>query len=199
MKIGIMGGTFNPIHHGHLILSEYIRLRANLDKIIFIPTGSPPHKDDILVLDSKIRLEMVKLAIENNPYFIYSDMEVKRKQLTYTIDTVIELKDIYKDADLYMIVGADTLLSIHKWKDHSRLFSMLNFIVADRFGLDKYNVEEEIERLNYKYGANIVSINSPVIDISSTLIRDRLKEGLSIKYLVPEIVEDFIIKNNLYR
>lgn len=177
MKIGIMGGTFNPIHHGHLILSEYIRIRAGLDKIIFIPTGTPPHKDDQYVLDSETRLEMVKLSIKNNPYFIYSDMEVKRKQLTYTIDTVIELKDIYEDAELYMIVGAGTLLSIHTWKDYKKIFSMMNFIVADRLGLDKYNVVDEIKRLNNKYGANIVSINSPVIDISSTLIRDRLKKA----------------------
>ncbi|NLI65962.1 MAG: nicotinate-nucleotide adenylyltransferase [Tissierellia bacterium] len=199
MKIGIMGGTFNPIHHGHLILSEYIRIGADLDKIIFIPTGIPPHKDNQAVLDSQIRLEMVALAIRENPYFICSDMEVVRKKLSYTIDTVNELKEIYRDDDLYMIIGTDTLLSLHTWKDYERILSMINIIVADRLGLDRKRVDKRIEELTRRYGASIISMDSPVIDISSTLIRERLKKGLSIKYLVPEVVEDYILKNNLYR
>lgn len=199
MKIGIMGGTFNPIHHGHLILSEYIRTRADLDKIVFIPTGMPPHKNRDDLLDSRIRLEMVDKAIENNPFFTSSDIEVSRTQLTYTIDTLIELKDLYKNCELYMIIGADTLLSLQTWKDYSKVLSLVNFIVADRLGLSTNEVLQEIERLNVQFGADIISINSPVIDISSTIIRGRIKKGLSIKYLVPEVVEDYISENNLYK
>lgn len=200
MKIGIMGGTFNPIHHGHLILSEYIRIEANLDKIVFIPTGLPPHKYDVDVLDGETRLKMVELAIEDNPYFICSDIEVMRtKKTTYTIDTLIELKDIYHDCQLYMIIGADTLLSLYTWKDCSKVLSLINFIVADRLGLNTDDVLNEIERLNNLFGANIINIDSPVIDISSTSIRDRVKNGLSIKYLVPELIEEYVLKNNLYR
>ena len=197
MKIGIMGGTFNPIHHGHLILSEYIRLEENLDKIIFIPTGNPPHKNS--VLDAKLRLEMVELAIKSNPYFNASDIEVKRTNLTYTIDTIKELKEKYPSAELFMIIGADTLLSLHNWKDCSKVLSQINFIVADRLGLRPSDIEEEIKRLSNKYFSNIFNIASPIIDISSTDIRNRIKENLSIKYLVPETIEDYILQNNLYR
>ncbi|MDR7870262.1 MAG: nicotinate-nucleotide adenylyltransferase [Tissierellaceae bacterium] len=199
MKIGIMGGTFNPIHHGHLILSEYIRSIANLDKIIFIPTGTPPHKDNKEVLDGVTRLKMVDLAIKSNPYFVSSDIEVKRPSTTYTIDTVMELKEVYHDSELYMIVGADTLLSLYTWKDFAKVLSQVNFIVADRLGLNDNDVHKEIERLNKKYNSEIISIDSPVIDISSTVIRSRLKENLSIKYLVPDTIEEYILKNNLYR
>lgn len=199
MKIGIMGGTFNPIHHGHLILSEYIRTEANLDKIIFIPTGVPPHKFDVDVLDGKTRLEMVDLAIENNPYFISSDIEVKRTKMTYTIDTLIELEEIYKGCQLYMIIGADTLMSLGSWRDYPRFLSLARFIVIDRLGLSSADIFEEIVRLNKQFKAEIQSMESPVIDISSTSIRDRLKKGLSIKYLVPESIEEYILLNNLYR
>ena len=199
MKIGIMGGTFNPIHHGHLILSEYIRTSVDLDKIVFIPTGMPPHKNNEDLLDGRTRLEMVELAIENNPYFICSDIEVERTKLTYTIDTLRELKNLYKDCQLYMIIGADTLLSIYTWKDYPEVLSLANFIVADRFGLNTSHVLEEIEKLKKEFEADIISINSPVIDISSTVIRDRVKKALSIKYLVAEVIEDYIFENNLYR
>ncbi|NLY44869.1 MAG: nicotinate-nucleotide adenylyltransferase [Tissierella sp.] len=199
MKIGIMGGTFNPIHHGHLILSEYIRTKADLDKIVFIPTGTPPHKNHNDILDSRTRLKMVELAISSNPFFICSDIEVSRTKLTYTIDTLIELKSLYLDCELYMIIGADTLLSLYTWKDYAKVLSLVNFIVADRFGLNTNDVLGEIEKLNNQFEADIVSVKSPVIDISSTIIRDRVKKGLSIKYLVPEIIEDYIFENNLYR
>ncbi|HZK00661.1 MAG TPA: nicotinate-nucleotide adenylyltransferase [Tissierellaceae bacterium] len=198
MKIGIMGGTFNPIHHGHLILSEYIRIHVNLDKIIFIPTGNPPHKDRQNILDGGIRLEMVRLAIKNNPYFTATDIEVKRPEISYTIDTIIHLKEIYRDCDLYMIIGSDTLLSLYTWKDISYILGQVKFIVADRLGLHDDDVEKEIKRLNNKYSSNIISVDSPVIDISSTLIRQRLKANLSVKYLLPEAVEEYIIENKYY-
>lgn len=197
MKIGIMGGTFNPIHHGHLILSEYIRLEASLDKIIFIPTGYPPHKSD--VLNGKTRLKMVDLAIEDNPFFISSDMEINRSYPSYTIDTIEELNKIYLNARLYMIIGSDSLFSLSSWKDYPKLLKQVNFIVADRFRLGHNDVENEIERLNDKFASHIVSFDNPIIDISSTSIRYRIKMGLSIKYLVPGIVEDYIYKLNLYR
>ncbi|NLN14458.1 MAG: nicotinate-nucleotide adenylyltransferase [Tissierellia bacterium] len=199
MKIGIMGGTFNPIHHGHLILSEYIRTEAGLDKIVFIPTGLPPHKVGEEVLEGRIRLEMVQLAIRNNPYFAWSDMEIRRKETSYTIDTIGELKRLYDKAQLYLIIGADNLLSIHTWKDYKRVLEEVNIIVANRLGSKRLLVVEEIERLNNSLGVNIKNINSPIIEISSTEIRERVRQNKSIKYLVPELVEDYILRNNLYK
>lgn len=199
MRIGIMGGTFNPIHHGHLILSEYIRLEARLDKIIFIPTGTPPHKSPSEILEGDTRIKMVELAIEDNSYFSISDIEVKRNKTTYTIDTIREIKDIYKDAQIYMIIGADTLLSLHTWKDFDDLFSLIGFIVADRFVQNGQEVLKEIDRLKGLYDGDVASIDSPIIDISSTFIRGRIRENLSIKYLLPKKVEDYILENKLYK
>lgn len=199
MNIGIMGGTFSPIHNGHLILSEYIRQKMNLDRVIFIPTGIPPHKDVRYVLDAHIRKEMIELAIESNPYFCLSTMEIDKEGISYTIDTVTELKEIYSKDRLYMIIGADSLLSLHTWKGFEKLIRMTDFVVADRHGACDSDVLARIKDLNIRFGSNICRIDTPIIEISSTEIRNKIKEGLSIRYLVPESVEEYIIDNNLYR
>lgn len=198
MKIGIMGGTFNPIHNGHLILSEHIREECKLDKIIFIPTGNPPHKDLGDILDNKTRKEMVELAIAPNPYFTISTIEMDRKGVSYTVDTIRELKRKYSQAELYIIIGGDSLLNLEKWKDYKELISNNKLLVADRYRANMKETREKIEEFNKKYNSNIVKVNNPIIHISSTNIRDRIRKGLSIKYLLPESVEEYIEKNNLY-
>lgn len=199
MKIGIMGGTFNPIHNGHLILSEYIREEANLDKIIFIPAGRPPHKKNPEVLNSNTRKEMLDLAIESNSYFEVSTLEIDKDDISYTIDTVNELKKIYPKDEIYLIIGGDSLLELEKWKDFKRLISITNFIVVDRHGSSSEEVIKKIKELNRTYNGNITRFHSPIIEISSTDIRKRIKKGLSIKYLVPEGVEEHIISKELYK
>lgn len=199
MNIGIMGGTFSPIHNGHLILSEYIREELNLDKIIFIPTGIPPHKELEHVLDGYTRKEMLELAIDPNPYFSISTIEIDRNSTSYTIDTVTQLKEIYPFDNLFMIIGADSLLSLHMWKDFQKLIVMTDFVVADRYGAYDHEVLSSIEELNSKFNGKIMRVDTPIIEISSTDIRKRIKSDLSIKYLVPESVERYIIDNNLYR
>lgn len=198
MRIGIMGGTFNPIHLGHLILSEYIREEASLDKIIFIPTGDPPHKDKNSVIDGFHRKNMLEFSIKDNPYFSLSDIELKRENKSYTIDTIAELRKVHIDDELFMIIGADSLYSIEYWKDSSKLLTGIDFVVADRVLREKKNLIEEIKRLNILHNIEIEYFDSPLIDISSTEIRDRIKKGKSIKYLVKEDVNKYIIENNLY-
>ena len=132
MKIGIMGGTFNPIHLGHLILSEYIRDELGLDKIIFIPTGHPPHKDSREIASGLHRKAMVELSIKNNPYFFLSSLELDKKDTSYTIDTVLELKAKYTNDELFMIIGADSLFGLNTWKNYRKLLKEVDFIVADR-------------------------------------------------------------------
>lgn len=198
MNIGIMGGTFNPIHHGHMILSEFIREELSLDRIIFIPTGNP-HKDRRQVLDGQIRKEMIDLAIESNKKFFLSTIEIDRNGISYTIDTLRELKSIYPKDQLYMIIGADSLLELHTWKDFERLISITSFIVCNRYGSENQEVIRRINDLNHRYGGNIIGIETPIIDISSTNIRQRVKKNLSIKYLVSESVEEYISKNKLYK
>lgn len=198
MKIAIMGGTFNPIHQGHLILSEFIREDFYLDKIIFVPTGISPHKFGHDILDKSLRKEMLNLAIESNNNFTLSTIEMEREGKSFTIDTINELRLLYPKDDLYMIIGADSLLELHGWKDHDKIISSINLIVADRYNAKDGELVQRIQELNKKYRGNIKRISTPIIDISSTEIRYRLGTGLSIKYLVPESVERYIIDNKLY-
>lgn len=199
MRIGIMGGTFNPIHLGHLILTEFIRDEASLDKVIFIPTGHPPHKDTRGMVDSYHRKTMVEISIRDNPHFFLSNIEIEKNSTSYTIETILELKKRYKHDELFMIIGADSLLSIETWKDSSKLLKKINFIVADRLVKSNQDVLEEIKRLNLKYDIDIKYLESPIIGISSTDLRDMVKRNKSIKYLVREEVNKYILENNLYK
>lgn len=199
MKIGIMGGTFNPIHLGHLILSEYIREGIGLDKVIFIPTGEPPHKDNTKIAEGFHRKAMTELSIEDNPYFFLSSIELDRKDKSYTIDTINEIKSKYKDDTVVMIIGSDSLMNIESWKDSSKLMRKIDFIVADRMAREKKEIIKEIKRLNLKYNVDIKHLEIPLLEISSTQIRDRIRKNKSIRYLVKENVYRYILKNNLYK
>lgn len=199
MKIGIIGGTFNPIHFGHLILSEYIREEMDLDKIIFIPTRIPPHKSSTNIPSGAIRMEMLSLAIKSNNNFSVSSIELDREGTSYTIDTIIELNKNYPDDEFYLIIGEDSLFQLHTWERFNQLIKESNFIVADRISSEDIQVENRIQELNHRYNGNIVKANSPLIEISSTMIRDRVNGGLSIKYLVPEEVENYILNKGLYK
>lgn len=199
MKIGLIGGTFNPIHHGHLILSEYVRENFKLDKVIFIPTGLPPHKSASVVEKPEIRLEMTKLAIEMNQFFSVSDIETYREGISYTIDTITELKNLYPTDQLYFLIGADSLFELPTWKYYEQLISKTNIIVVNRPGGANNLIGAKIKEYEDQFGGSIIEVKSPLIDISSSDIRNRVKDGKSIKYLVPNNVEEFILQNNLYK
>lgn len=198
MRIGLMGGTFNPIHLGHLLISEYIRETFPLDKIIFIPSGNPPHKDLNLIVNAHHRYNMVELAIKDNPFFAISDIEVIRKGKSYTIDTIDEIKKNYPDDSIYFIIGGDSLSNLSTWKDYETLLKKTNFILIDRHGFEENKLTRYIKELEDKYGANIDYMDGPEIEISSTLIRENLINGKSIKYMVTKDVEDYIYNNSLY-
>lgn len=194
-----MGGTFNPIHYGHLILCEYIREDLNLDKIIFIPTGNPPHKKSSSLPSGAVRKEMTLIGTKSNPYFQVSSIETDRKGISYTIDTLREIKEIYPQDEIYFIIGADSLFDLQKWKDYKEIIKTASIIVVNRPGFDNSLIEDKIKEYIELYGGNIVSIDSPLINISSTDIRNRVKSGKSIKYLLPEEIEDYIQSKDLYK
>lgn len=198
MKIGIMGGTFNPIHNGHLILSEYVKEEEKLDKIIFIPAGEPPHKTDKNILSSNHRKKMVDLAIKNNNDFISSNIEIKNKGLSYTIDTLNILEGIYENSQLNMILGADSLINLKTWKNYQEIIDKVKILVVGRFGKDEEKLNQIIKDLNIESNGCIKKIDTPLVEISSTRIRQRVRNRKSIKYLVPEDVENYIIDNSLY-
>ncbi|WP_136479226.1 nicotinate-nucleotide adenylyltransferase [Acetivibrio thermocellus] len=198
-RIGILGGTFDPIHNGHLIMAEIIRGAFELDKVLFIPSGNPPHKKNQTVTDAEHRYNMVCEALKGNPYFEKSRIEVDREGYTYTIDTLAILNEQYKGiADLYYIIGADVLYDLLTWKDCEKVFGICKFIAALRPGTGKEGFRERIKYLEDRFSASILEAEIPLIEISSTMIRNRVKEGKSIKYLVPETVENYIKKEGLY-
>ncbi len=199
-KIGIMGGTFDPIHYGHLMLAEQIRTSFHLDEVIFIPVGKAPHKTLSNAAQKEQRFEMVKLAVASNPYFTLSDIEIRQSGTTYTIDTISELQSqLSKDDELFFITGADAILLLESWKDYQSLVKKVKFIGATRPGYEKEVLEEKTRVLQTKYGAQIELSVVPALAISSTDIRDRVYEEKSIKYLLPEVVEDYIHQNFLYK
>lgn len=199
-KYGIMGGTFDPIHSGHLAIAEEIRYKFNLDKVIFIPAGNPPHKDSRKVTSSNHRYQMALLATISNPYFDISSIEIEREGITYTIDTIMELKKCCGDeAEFYFITGADSLLQLSTWKDVDKLLSICKFIAATRPGFQMSKIESKVKELESKYNRSIYTVTVPALQISSTDIRNRIKNGITVKYLLPEAVEAYIIKHKLYQ
>lgn len=197
MRIGIMGGTFDPIHYAHLATAEFIRCKYKLDKIIFIPSGDPPHK--LWNITNKYdRYNMVLLSIAKNKDFIAFNTEMEKKGKTYTVDTLRHLKQNYPGAQFFFITGADAICDIEEWKDVEENFKLATFIAATRPGISLLRAQEQIEKLEIKYNANIISVYVPSLDISSTYIRDQLKRGNSVRYLIPENVEKYIYEKNLY-
>lgn len=188
MKIGILGGTFNPIHIGHLILAEEVREKLALDKLIFVPTYLPPHKDNSDIAEAPHRYRMISTAIKGNRYFSLSDIEIKRKTRSYTIDTLREFKNTYPQDELYFITGSDLLNYLEDWKDLNEIISMVKFIVGTRPG---YPLE--------KIPAFISTVAIRPVDISAFQIRQRIRENKSFHYLVPETVFKYINRHKLYR
>jgi nicotinate-nucleotide adenylyltransferase len=188
MKIGILGGTFNPIHIGHLILAEEAREKLGLDRIIFVPTYLPPHKDNNDIAAATHRYKMIKLVIKTNRFLAVSDIEIKRDGRSYTIDTIKEFKKLYGNDELYFIIGSDLLKYLDEWKDLNEIIKMVNFVVATRPG---YPLEE--------IPAYISTMAIRAVDVSAFEIRKAIKENKSFRYLVPDAVFSYINKNKLYR
>jgi len=199
-KIGILGGTFNPVHSGHLIVAEAVREEFRLDRVLFIPAGTPPHKSKNEVADAYHRYNMVKCAVGSNPYFEASRLEIERLGYTYSIDTLTSLKALYPEkTDFFFIIGADVVPELVTWKDYGKVFQMCSFIAILRPGNDREAFKHNIDELTGIYQANIITAEAPLVDISSTGIRERVMDGRTIKYLVPDCIEKYILDNGLYK
>lgn len=197
VKLGVMGGTFNPIHNAHIAICEYIKSCLNLDKIVFMPSGDPPHKNNTL---SKIhRYNMVILSTYENEDFIVSDYEVSQEnKKTYTVDTLKYIKNTYPNAEIYFITGSDAINDMESWKDFRENFKGANFVVALRPGIDQDMTIDNVNKYREKYGANIEVVYVPQMDISSTDIRAMSQESRNIKKLVPSNVWEYINELSLY-
>ena len=198
-KIGVLGGTFNPIHNGHLLLAETARQEWGLDEVLLIPSGCSYMKDPREILPGPVRLEMARLAVAHNPYLRVSDLEIRRTGNSYTCDTIQELGQMFPDARLYHIVGADTLFHMETWKEPERIFSGCITLAAVRDGEQDEKLLRQARHLMETYHTRVHLLPSLHLEISATDIRNRCRQGKSIRYLVPESVRLFLEENGYYR
>ena len=187
-RIGFFGGTFDPPHHGHLLIAEQAREKAALDSVLFVPAFQPPHKGGSVIVASAHRMTMVRLAIKSNRKFKASDMEIAQGGISYTVKSLRLLRAGHPNAELFLIMGADTLLEFHSWQSPEEITEIAELIVYPREG---FNVTEESRR-------TMQMLKAPQIEISSTEIRMKLLRGESIRYLVPDAVEEYIRSKKLY-
>ena len=197
MNIGILGGTFDPIHIGHLILAEEARVQLRFNEIFFVPAGQPWLKAGRSITPAFHRVEMVRRAIAGNPYFKLCTLEVERSGLSYTVDTLMALREqLGAETFFFFILGRDTLADLPLWKEPNRLIQVCHLVVAPRIspGINLDSLEASVPGIKN----NIIQLDMPVIEISSSVIRQRLAQGLSIRYLVPHEVERYITERKVY-
>lgn len=194
IKLGVMGGTFDPIHYGHLFVAEEARGAAGLDRVLFVPSGTPPHKRYAGMASAEARYDMVRLATDANPHFDVSRIETDRDGRSYTLDTLREIHALYPESQIYFITGDDAALDILNWHEPYEIVRMATLLTVGRPGYAR----DKIFELPQEIRASIRMIDSPQLDISSTDIRRRVGAGRSIRYMVPEDVRRYIDDNGLY-
>lgn len=199
LSIGIMGGTFDPVHFGHLYCAEQARVACGLDVVIFIPAGKPSFKSGRQQAPFQDRMRMCELAISSNPYFLASDIEFDEMRTTYTIDTIKRLRQSLSDnIDISFIAGTDAINSLHRWKDAGELSLLCKFICVRRLDERNDGITGSSFKTLEQMGFEIQTVRAPMLDISSSDIRDRIRQGGSIRYIVPDPVSEYIYRRGLY-
>jgi nicotinate-nucleotide adenylyltransferase len=201
-RIGILGGSFDPVHLGHLVAAEAARDRLELERVLFVPAWSPPHKTDRALLPAADRLRLLRLAIRDNPAFEVSDVEVRRGGTSYTLHTLLELRRRFGPrANLFFLIGADSLADLPTWYEARRLLRLARFVTYPRPGVDLERFRARLAALGKANAARLQRdvLDAPEIGVSATDVRRRIAEGRSIRYLVPEAVRRSIERRGLYR
>ncbi|MBD3169202.1 MAG: nicotinate-nucleotide adenylyltransferase [candidate division Zixibacteria bacterium] len=191
-KVGLLGGVFDPVHLGHLHIGDGARRKLGLDVVYLIPAGDPPHKSQSPYAGAEHRLRMLRMAIAGNDGFRVMDIELKREGKSYTAETLAEIRDEFPDWKLYFIIGGDNLSEILDWKTPERIFELAEVVLVNRPNMQKNVGEVELP-------GDVTAVTLPELDISSSGIRDYIKEGIPCRYLLPPGVEEYIIENGLYR
>lgn len=200
MKTGIMGGTFNPVHNGHIYMMHKAAKALDLDYVMLIPSGSPPHKPDDMLIPAMERYEMCLLAASEHDNIVVSSIEIEREGTTYTIDTLEQLEHRFgKSQEYFFIIGGDTVFQLETWKEYEKVFEKCDFAVFGRQGLENGKVIEKINYLNQKYGARLHFISDIPPAVSSSEIRKKISSGEDFSQLVPKRVKDYIDRHRIYR
>ncbi len=198
MNIGVLGGTFDPVHNGHLIVAEEVRARLDLTIVVFVPAGQPWLKQDSPISSAEHRVEMVHLAITDKPYFKLSTMEVERPGPSYTVDTIAEIRaKLSPEDEIFFILGWDNLAQLPQWQEPDRLITMCRLVAVPRPGFPPPSLKK-LEAIIPGLSQQVMVMDKPEIDISAKVIRNRVAQGLSIRHLVPEPVNRYIKEHSLY-
>jgi nicotinate-nucleotide adenylyltransferase len=194
MRIGLYGGTFDPVHLGHLIVAEQARLELQLQRVFFVLTPNPPHKPATTISPVEHRLNMLKLALNDHPQFEISTVELQRPGLSYTVDTLRQFRALpeFAETEFFLIIGADSMLELKNWREPQAIIRLAKLAVYSRPGLDLSDIAQEFLQQTHV-------IDGPQVEISATGIRERCRRGVSIRYLVPESVRNYILENDLYQ
>lgn len=199
IKAGIMGGTFNPVHKAHLMLAEQAYEQLGLDKIIFIPSKNPPHKNNVDIVSDEHRFNMLKLAISGHKHFELSDIELRREGITYTLDTVYALKTANPNTEYSFIIGGDSLMNFLKWRHPEEIVKYCHIVAAGRYGYTKELLNEQLLLLGRSLKTTITFIDIPDMAVSSEMIRRFIAEDKPVKDYLPEQVYEYIQKHRLYQ
>ncbi len=200
MKIGIVGGTFDPIHNGHLMLGEYAYEELGLDEIWFMPNGNPPHKcNKSMTSTPSERVEMIERAIRSTKYFKLSKHEIDKEKTTFTYETLSELGCLYPNDTFYFILGSDSLFSIEHWKHPEIIFKKCKILAACRENMNFEILKNQINYIKEKYNADVKLLQMPLLEISSSSIRQRIAQGKSIRFITPVEVIQYIEEFHIYK
>ncbi|MEG0306826.1 MAG: nicotinate-nucleotide adenylyltransferase [Clostridium sp.] len=199
MRKAIFGGTFDPIHIGHIHIAYEALYKLGVDEIIFMPNGHPPHKRSKVVTKENIRYEMVLAAIEKEKKFTVSEYEINNRQLSYTYNTLMYFNSLEPKTSWYFLIGVDSLMTITQWKNIDIILENCNLVVFSRTGYTMNGVSEMKKNLEKKYKKEIIFLEMPLLDVSSTDIKEKISQQKVVSYLLPRGVEDIINKYNLYR
>lgn len=197
-KKAILGGTFDPFHNGHLSIAYESLYRLNLDELIFMPAGNPPHKRKKLITPSQLRIQMLEASIKGEKRFRVSDYEIKKEGYSFTYETLNYFKAKEEDTTLYFLTGVDCLMELDSWRNVEEILRTANFVVFNRPGYSREEILKQKDKIERQYDCDIIFLDIPLLDISSTEIRGKVKKHEEIKYLVPREVYDIIKDNKLY-
>ena len=198
MRIGVLGGTFDPVHYGHLLVAETCREQLGLNEVRFIPAAVPPHKLDERITDGHARADMLKLAVSGYPEFIVDRRELKRTGPSFTVDTLTELHGEFPGAEIFFLMGADSLRDLLTWRDPSRIAQLATLVACNRPGLPPILPSQTVDWVGEEIAPRVISIQIPGTDLSATELRQRVRSGRSLRFRTPRAVEAYIQHNAIY-
>lgn len=198
MKLGILGGTFDPIHYGHLLLAETCREQLNLTEVRFIPAGVPPHKQQHQITDGHARADMLQLAVSGCPEYVVDRREIRRKGPSFTVETLAEYAAEFSDAELYFLMGADSLRDVPQWREPERICELATIVAVNRPGVPAPTSEQVLEWVGPKLAPGIRVLSMPGTDLCATDLRARIKSGRNLRFRTPKAVEAYIVQHQIY-